>query len=389
MTPVELIANSPTPGSIVQISTQTGNGGSLSSTATTMNTSGAPTPAVLQGSGQFRILWGDGLGEIALVTAGQSGSAWTVTRGVEGTTAIAHADGTAIYHDLTAGAFQALKNSMMFGDGSDGAATLDGTTAVGWATLAAGVYTMNRDCWCTTLTINSGVTLLTNGWILFVAGTFTNNGTIGSGGGNGGATGTGGAAGNGTLTGRLGGGLAGGAGNTAVGTAGSAAAGLGGNSGAGGTGSAGAGGGAGPGQGASLNLVRSRYLQPYAVLSGVINGGNVAYAIRSAASGGGGGGDGTNHGGGGGAGGPLIPIFAYTFVNNGTIICSGGNGGTPTTGNCGGGGGGSGGVALVYTLTPATMGTITLTAGSGGSGVGTGTAGGSGSVGYSLNSILA
>src|SRR6059036_897430 len=49
-------------------------------------------------SGQFRILIGD---ELLLVTA-IAGTTFTVTRGIEGTTAAAHADGASIYHTLTA-----------------------------------------------------------------------------------------------------------------------------------------------------------------------------------------------------------------------------------------------------------------------------------------------
>src|SRR5438128_3558891 len=49
-------------------------------------------------SGQFRILISD---ELLLVTA-IAGTTFTVTRGIEGTTAAAHADGASIYHTLTA-----------------------------------------------------------------------------------------------------------------------------------------------------------------------------------------------------------------------------------------------------------------------------------------------
>src|SRR5438128_10489511 len=55
--------------------------------------------AAFPSSGQYRILIGD---ELLIVTAGQGTLTWTVTRGAEGTTAAAHADGASIYHTLTA-----------------------------------------------------------------------------------------------------------------------------------------------------------------------------------------------------------------------------------------------------------------------------------------------
>src|SRR5690348_6298844 len=42
--------------------------------------------------------------EIMLVTAGAGTTSWTVTRGAEGTTAVAHSTGVSVYHVLTAGA---------------------------------------------------------------------------------------------------------------------------------------------------------------------------------------------------------------------------------------------------------------------------------------------
>jgi len=55
--------------------------------------------AAFPSSGQYRILIGD---ELLIVTAGQATLTWTVTRGAEGTTAAAHANGASIYHTLTA-----------------------------------------------------------------------------------------------------------------------------------------------------------------------------------------------------------------------------------------------------------------------------------------------
>jgi hypothetical protein len=72
--------------------------------------------SVASGSGfpaseQFRIRIDN---ELMLVTTGGSGSTtWTVTRGVEGTTATAHCGGALVTHGLTAGAIQNLDASVI------------------------------------------------------------------------------------------------------------------------------------------------------------------------------------------------------------------------------------------------------------------------------------
>jgi hypothetical protein len=127
----------------------------------------------------------------------------------------------------------------IYGDGSDGAITLDGSTAVGFATLASSVYTLSRDVFATSLTINSGVTLKSNSYRVFATTSITNIGNINVDGNAGSATGTGGAN---VSAGTLGAQVVGGAGNTGAGTAGTSA-GYGMNaSAAGGTGSSAAGG---------------------------------------------------------------------------------------------------------------------------------------------------
>lgn len=72
---------------------------SSATTITVVNPSGYPT------SGNFRIKIDD---ELMLVT-GVSGAVWTVTRGIESTTATSHIGGAAVNHTFTAGAYtQAL-----------------------------------------------------------------------------------------------------------------------------------------------------------------------------------------------------------------------------------------------------------------------------------------
>ncbi len=74
-----------------------------------------------------------------------------------------------------------------FGDGSDGAATLDGSTDYAtWSSRSGDIYTMTRDAYLSALTINATKTLRPAGYRIYVKGTFTNNGTVEYNGGNGG-----------------------------------------------------------------------------------------------------------------------------------------------------------------------------------------------------------
>lgn len=266
----------------------------------------------------------------------------------------------------------------IFGDGSDGAAVLDGVATVPWATLAGSTYTMTRDCFTTSLTINSGITLLVAAERIFCQSAPVNNGAISSN-GNAGTASAGGATNNGGVWNIN---DAGGAGGTnAAGSAG-AAGGFGVTSGgAGGAGSSTAGGAGG----ARTSTTASYYHIPHNLLLSPM----LAVTLKAGSGGGGGGGDGTNRGGGGGGGGGIIAIFAPGFTNNGTISAVGGNGFTPTVGSCGGGGAGSGGLIIIYTLAAVTnTGTITVAGGTPGSGVGTGVAGSASGAGLYLNVVL-
>lgn len=268
----------------------------------------------------------------------------------------------------------------IFGDGSDGAVVFDGTTTILGLVPSSNIYTMTRDIYCTSITINSGVTVKTSGSRIFCTGTLTNAGTINSVGNAGTASAGGASNGSQTLVGGRPGGTpaigAGGAGT--AGGVGTAAAG------AGGAGSGNAGGAAGTSPATSTSYFRT-------VMPALVGLLSVAAAdvITGGAGGGAGGGDGTNKGGGGGGGAGVIIIFAHAMVNTGTITVQGGAGFQPTTGNCGGGGGGSGGLVLIYTLTAWTnTGTTTLTAGALAAGVGTGSAGSAGGTGNLLNVVV-
>jgi hypothetical protein len=96
----------------------------------------AAAPAALQG-GQFRIAID---AELMLVTAGASTTAWTVTRGVEGTGAAGHTSGSVVTHILTAASLlgaSGVFDVRAFGAKGDGSA--DDTAAIQAAITAASV----------------------------------------------------------------------------------------------------------------------------------------------------------------------------------------------------------------------------------------------------------
>lgn len=276
-------------------------------------------------------------------------------------------------------------NGGIFGDGSDGAVTLDGTVTVSWATKVGSVYTMNTDAFLSSLTINSGVTLIPGNARIWCTGTITNNGTISLTGGNAsGATGGASSTFGSWIYESSQGGAAGGTGAgssvsqiSGIGTGGS------GNGGAGGTGAAGNG--SNPQFGSNGKLFR----QPHFPVTGLwaYNGNNTPFT--GAQGGGGGGGDGTNAGGGGGGGGGIVLIWSKAIVNNGTITVAGGNGASPAAGNAGGGGGGGGGVLVLYTASAVTgSGSTSVAGGTAGTAHGTGSNGSAGASGTYINVIV-
>ena len=286
-------------------------------------------------------------------------------------------------------------DSPLFGDGSDGAVTISVNT------------TLSSDMYYSSLTVNSGVTLNTGGYRVFVSGTLTNNGTISRVGnvgtaGNAGETttfGTGGAGGaalaGGTIPGSLAGVAGGNGSNSGVGVVGSN-----GSNEANGVGSAGAAGGAGGGTGGDLGgaagtggTVTTSASKPRDYIIGTtltIIAGTTRINKNGGGSGGGGGGEaggaddgggGSGGGGGGGSGsnGGTIVICARTLTNSGTITVAGGAGGNGGDGGdasgvnrdgSGGGGGGAGGSGglMVIIYNALTAGTITVAGGAGGTG---------------------
>lgn len=289
------------------------------------------------------------------------------------------------------------------GDGSDGTVTFDGTTTVLGLVPSSSTYTLTRDIFLVAGTVNSGVTIKTANFGIFVQGTLTDNGTIqndGTAGGSG-ATSASSAGGNAANSGQNGSSGTngrypagaslqatintgtGGAGTATVGNQSAPSAGIasasacisggaagitGATGGQGGTGTGGAGGATktGTAGGTITANANGRSIEiAFTPANHTITGAAISWTLCSsynggpgnAAGGSGGGGDGTNFGGGGGGAGAQggiggdIGIFAKTITIGATGLISakggaGGNGGagrTMTVGNVGGGGGGGGG----------------------------------------------
>jgi len=216
--------------------------------------------------------------------------------------------------------------------------------------------TLTSDLYCNNLTINSGVVLTTNGYNIYCAGTFTNNGTINTGYLNNGGTA-----------------------NVYANPGGSVPNSYGGSGGGGanGRGSGGSGGStlvAGGGVGANGSTPLAPTLTNNLIISWYNNG----FSNYLSGGGGGGGGD---YGGGGGSGSYGIYIQANKIIA-GTINANGQSGGNNSSTTVGGGGGGGGGVILLaYGSGGYTSGTYNVSGGSGGiGGGGNGGAGGNGQV---------
>lgn len=291
----------------------------------------------------------------------------------------------------------------IFGDGSDGAVTFDGSATVLGLAPSGNVYTLTRDIYLATGSlVSAGAFIFTAGFRVFCNGTLTIAATggihhNGRAGGNGSA-GTGGTAGAASSTvGTLGTGAAGGAGGSgnAAGSAGGAsAAGF-----PGGTGAGGAGGGDGThaaataGAFTALSAVKGGARALFALVTGLVFGtqtsgtASLISLILGGAGGAGGGGDNADAGGGGGGGGAgYCLVAAKTLVNNGAITATGGAGGAGISAahNAGGGGGGGGGVVVAISRVPSGSGTYTAAGGAGGAKAGAsgviGSAGAAGTV---------
>lgn len=293
---------------------------------------------------------------------------------------------------------QVAFDQALYGDGESGSVTLDGTNNYSAFSSRSGfTYTLIRDLNATNLTIDSGVTLNTAGYVVHCSGQLTNRGTIQNNGSN--AAGT--TAGAGGAAGRLGGGFIGGTGLSAAGNGNAGAPGsnnltawnrltaVASTNGAGGAGGDGAGGNTGGAGGTvSAPAASAGRLNPVARESGQLVGTAGFVQLRGGSGGGSGGGVLNSASGGGGGGGGLVFVCARIFDNAspGVLKALGGNGanGTVGTGTGGGGGGGGGGGAILVTCDIlVSEGTLTVTGGTHGNGAGTGTNGSDGSDGFS------
>ena len=63
--------------------------------------------------------------------------------------------------------FQAQLEQVAYGDGSDGAASFDGTTTVAGATLLGGIYTLNRDVYYTTMVVTGSGFVRPSGFAIY------------------------------------------------------------------------------------------------------------------------------------------------------------------------------------------------------------------------------
>ncbi len=310
------------------------------------------------------------------------------------------------------------KTPFDYGDGSDGAAVLDGVNTYPWALLAGSTYSLLRQVYLTNLQINAGIILQPSGYSLFGTGTLTiaAGGEISADSGgqatNGGANfqGSGGDPAYGPPRhpagylcapdlGDGGTGSGGGYGDPNVGGDGSNNGNTyvqfgieGGDGGAGGA-ALNPAGIAGFTDGApyiNFRKLTSQLTCPVSIddQNPVIN--TMLTAGIGGGGGGSGGGDGVNNGGGGGGSGGsggLIAIFFAIINNLGTIHSNGspgGNGESPPVGDVGGGGGGGGGsggfIYMVNKIVTA-IGTLQVNGGAkgvGGAGQGTGLAGADG-----------
>ena len=242
--------------------------------------------------------------------------------------------------------------SLIYGDGSDGAQVFDGSTTILGIVPSSNIYILARDIYLTNVTINTGITVNTDGYRIFINGTLTFGGAGANISNNGGpAAGTNGA------NGGLGGGVSatygksgqtGPSGGTGNGNQPAVLANcLGGNGGAGGNGAASTGGAtrvntppaATAGSIHSLPSILTANSSPAPTAANGWQGGGAGSA---------GGGDATNNGGGGGGGGPVL-VVAWKIVGTGAIQSRGGQGGivTVSTLGAGGGGGGAGGLVVV------------------------------------------
>lgn len=296
----------------------------------------------------------------------------------------------------------ALTSAKMYatimGDGSDGAITFDGSSTVIGLSPSSSTYTLERDVACTACTVDSGVTIITNGFRILCSGVLTINGTVQWNGNtassstgasalnDGGPLGWGSAGGDGSSSDSDGSAGAGVVGTGAYPTVPSQSVTTGSN---GGTCCGGAGGGNGTYGGGDGSTTAMGVAHGYASVFDAVRGRTADGSVFGGGTGGGGGGGNSSGGGGGGSGAGVIVLACGTLAGTGTIEANGGAGHGITNGAGGysGGGGGGGGVIIIAFGTSTFTGTVEANGGIHGGGgieVGDGGAGGYGGAGLVL-----
>lgn len=290
----------------------------------------------------------------------------------------------------------------IFGDGSDGALVYDGAATILGMAPSANVYTLTRDIYASSLTLNSGISIKTAGFRIYCSGalTFTDgtsvifwDGTAASGitgGGfiSGGSVGQAGSSSG--ATGRSTTGAGSGAGSNAFNFGSNGAAGgTAGGANTGGAGSTATAPDARCGSWRALDYV----MRGYRLLT--VSGAASLQAPGLSTAGGAGGcdvsGGGTASSGGGGGGAGMVAILAATIVGAGVVRAQGGAGGNAVftgAGKAGGGGGGTGGIVDITTTTPTLPCTVSVAGGAAGTGANGGANGGTGTTGVSITRLI-
>jgi hypothetical protein len=274
----------------------------------------------------------------------------------------------------------------VFGDGSDGPASFDGTATPAGTTKSGSTYTLARDVYYTTATLANSAIIKTNGYRFFAKTSLDigsgcvihrdGNNAVAQAGGSAQAEGTLAAAQNGAT----------GAASYAPGNPGGWAWSTYPLGGKGGRGGASDSGGfannavtdatTDPAMGSPRNLIEALTLEPGPLVGGrrVFSGGSGGSAGASTSA---------SLPGGGGGGGGIVAIYTASLINNGSISANGGNGAAGVAGNTGGGGGGGGGLVILVYGSKSGSGTVSVAGGSPAPGAGsggTGEAGASGTI---------